>query len=1042
MRAINILEQLLAEGEQNDNMVLGILRKGGVGDHITVDDLPDGTEDTAKALRDAQNQYRRGILERIKATPISNAENAPVLGRYQNGKNMLPVAKWWVNMKGDRDPLHGISDAVREVYGLNTTRQTAEQRGLDYYYNQFSDIRAFLQWLNKEAQRPENEVKPVQKELREYDFPDLEVYSDANVDVYKADTPKEAIRLGKEYSFCISSNGGGNQFYTYRFGTHPAWGAKQKTSCYFCWFKNEKGEKTWKDMIVVHVGENGKYLVTPARNGLFPWRSESYVLEHYPQLRPALPYMVYKKPTDQEELSARFSSGDILTYMPVRANKSRAKIPYNNVARYTPEQLEIVISLDVNLDDKAFDYIFETIDGKDLVKGNHGNSLIKKYIEIGNSELTEHQKQVLTDAGYGKEVERALLVSARNKLNYNLQRDAIYKYLSGEELKAAIINATDEELESKANSSALVRYLEPGAFYLDKGLKDLLIKRGRPDLAYQKERNNTRLARYISYKTKYEKYRNDLIPLTASDLQYIFDNPYNFDIDSVIKLYLKTWLDKDVHQDDIEIRQDRADVLRQHGYGKQVEELNNKLKKTSVSRWLGGFTAENDGWVVTKEKDGYVFTTANNGVNYLYAPYTTKPIKRIQLNGMVHFNGNFHLGIKNVLGKGLPPIVNKEGNLIKFGRLGVSLENLESLENYKITYDNLVLPSVFHLNAPKLKSLKGLPTPHHEIGLSLDCENSSLEGLESGNYALRIQDIGSMKGMPKKLTRLTIAEKAYKNAKDRQMPDEVTNTLVVEGRRGTIDILPKKVGFLEIDRRMILDARECAIGALPSIDDMKDNMSWYRARANESVLKATAKREVHHDNEDQDDDDFCQYGAMFYGKGAESEIPDREVVYTSSMAYRVSRYGIPIYVHPFVTSLEGLKVPVELVEGEKGTDPNDASYDYFDPCQLIVFNSRMTSLKGLPEEGFKSVFLYNCPLMEDISIVKHIAANSGGFIVYVGAGCKKLTNEVLEKINSGNVEVVKAKAYFDYKKYPHVDKTQNYFESLLRLSMILNGLYD
>ena len=193
---------------------------------------------------------------------------------------------------------------------------------------------------------------------------------------------------------------------------------------------------------------------------------------------------------------------------------------------------------------------------------------------------------------------------------------------------------------------------------------------------------------------------------------------------------------------------------------------------------------------------------------------------------------------------------------------------------------------------------------------------------------------------------------------------------------------------------------------------------------------------------DEDDDDFCQYGAMFYGKGAASEIPDRDTVYTTNMSYRVSSYGIPIFVHPFVTSLEGLKVPIEMVEGEKGTDPNDASYADYNPCQLVIFNSRMTSLKGLPEEGFKSVFLYNCPLMEDISIVSHIAANSGAFTVYVGAGCKKLTDEVLEKIDGGNVEVVKAKAYFDYRKYPHVDKTQNYFESLLRLSTILNGLYD
>ena len=1042
MRAIDILEQLLAEGEQNDNMVLGILRKGGVGDAITADkiEIPAGS-DERKAVKDAQNSYRRSILAQIQAMPISNAADAPVLGRFQNGKNMIPVAKWYVGMKDDLDPLHGISDAVRAVYGLNTTRQTVEQRGLDYYYTQFSDVKAFLKWLDKEAQRPENEVKPVQKELGAYDFPDLQVYSDDNVDVYKADTPKEAIRLGEEYNFCISSNGGGNQFYTYRFGTHPAWGAKQKTSCYFCWFKGPNGEKTWKDMIVVHVGEKGNYLVTPARNGLFPWRSESYVLEHYPQLRPALPYMVYKKPSDVEELSAQFSSGDTLTYYPERGNKSKKNYYYRNAAKYTPEQLEIIISLDIKLDDKAFDYLFEKIDGKDLERGNHGNSLIKKYIEIGNSELTPHQKEVLTEAGYGKEVERALLVSARNKLNYNIQRGSIYKYLSGEELESAIINATDEELDLKSNESALVRYLERGAFYLDKKLKDLLVKRGRPDLAYLKERNNTRFARYISARTKYEKYRNDLIPLTASDLQYIFDNPDNFDIDSVIKLYLKTWLDKDIHQDDIEIRQDRADVLRQHGYGKQVDELNNKLKKSSVNRWLGGYTAESDEWVVTNEKDGYVFTTAKNGVNYLYAPYTTKPIKRIQLNGTVHFNGNFHLGIKNVLGKGLPPIVNKDGNLIKFGRLGVSLENLESLENYKITYDNLVLPSVFHLCAPKIKSLKGLPTPHHEIGLSLDCENSSLEGLESGDYALRIQNIGSMKGMPKKLKNLFIEDKVYWKAKDRQMPDEVTDKFEVSGKWGRIDILPKKVGFLEIDKQRVIKAKECELGSLPELRDMEDNMAWYRARSNESVLKATAERRVY--DKDRDDTDFCHYGAMFYGKGAKSAIPDKDVVYTQDMVYRVSRYGIPIYVHPFVTSLKGLKVPYELVEGEEGTDPDDAKYAQFNPCQLVVFNSRMTSLKDMPTEGFQSVFLYNCPLMEDISIVRHIAANSGAFTVYVGAGCKKLTNDVLAKVDGPNLEIKKAKAYFTYQKYPQIDSYNTmYFEWLQRLGTILNGLYD
>ena len=100
-------------------------------------------------------------------------------------------------------------------------------------------------------------------------------------------------------------------------------------------------------MVVVHVGDDGKYMVTKSGNGSFPRDSKAVTIKKYPRLKGAI------------------ESGK-LTVIPMSDMEKEVREKYNarsyvglrHIEGKSPEYIELMLSQGVKLDNNAFDYIF------------------------------------------------------------------------------------------------------------------------------------------------------------------------------------------------------------------------------------------------------------------------------------------------------------------------------------------------------------------------------------------------------------------------------------------------------------------------------------------------------------------------------------------------------------------------------------------------------------------------------------------------------------------------------------------------------------
>ena len=380
MNLIERLELVLDESRRNDDMALAKLVKAGVDKTIAPE-----------------------VLKALGAITVDGGDNSKrVVDMSKNGKDIIPLAVWmgtaWdandtleLNINKVADQVHrkGAMPALENVdFTSIMTNNGGEEGTLD-------TLDKLTAWLDKQGAKTKN----VSKGGSGYNFPKkMLAYSDKYVDCYRANTPTEAMMLGSGYPFCISRRDGSNFFYSYRMNPTT-------TTVYFCWFKDEYGNKSHDDMVVVHVGDDGKYMVTQVQNGNFPRDSKATTIEKYPRLKGAIESgKLTVVPMSDEELF-------------VRQNFNARSIVLRNVFEgKSPKYIELVIAQGVKLADDAFDYIFEEVDKGNLRTGNNGNSLIKKYIESGVHKLSKHQKEVLEKSGYEHEVYRNLKVWWKGRL--------------------------------------------------------------------------------------------------------------------------------------------------------------------------------------------------------------------------------------------------------------------------------------------------------------------------------------------------------------------------------------------------------------------------------------------------------------------------------------------------------------------------------------------------------------------------------------------------------------------------------------------------
>ena len=370
------------ESKQNDSTALAMLSKRGV---------PEPEK----------------VLELLKEITVDGTENGKTVWDIsKTGKEIQPLAGWFCSTWNNDDLVQArerVADTVHKMYQIPSARNA----DLTKVWLANKELTDYEEWVKRAYEQDKAKGLIADAEEGEkvnvgaYEFPKkMLAYSDKYVDCYRADTPADAMLLGDGYPFCISRRDGSNMFYTYRM--NPT------TTAYFCWFKDENGNKSHDDMVVVHVGEDGRYMVTKSENGNFPRDSKETTIKKYPKLKGAInsgKLIVVPLGDDEKEVRQKYNY--------------RSDITVDDLEGKSPKYIELVLAQGVNLTDDAFDYIFNTIDKRNLRTGNNGNSLIKKYIESGVHKLSKHQKEVLEKSGYEHEVYRNLKVWWRGRLAIN-----------------------------------------------------------------------------------------------------------------------------------------------------------------------------------------------------------------------------------------------------------------------------------------------------------------------------------------------------------------------------------------------------------------------------------------------------------------------------------------------------------------------------------------------------------------------------------------------------------------------------------------------
>ena len=370
------------EGQSVRGMAMGLLSRAGL----------DG--DTAKKVFDALVEMPMGA-------------NLPsIVSASRNEKDLIPLVNWFLSGVGRGilsqevdNALERLGDLMRRKFDYETTRNA----DLTEVQRKYPTLDKLSQWLDAESKDNRN----VKLDRGGYNFPELLAYSDAKVDVYKASNPMEAIALSKGYTFCIGQPGGNNMFYTYRNDPPDA-------TAYFAWFKDKEGKKSHDNMVVVHVGSDGRYRMTDSGNHNSPVVDKARLLREYPRLKNALESgKLTTDPYTDDEKAVRF----INPMSTVELNNKTKALSHTSIA--------ILIGKGCVFSDEFFDYVWNEVD-KGRYKDKGYDSLIRKYVLAGFSRLTPHQVQVLEGAGLGREAQASEI---RYKRHWVQEQKALFDQL-------------------------------------------------------------------------------------------------------------------------------------------------------------------------------------------------------------------------------------------------------------------------------------------------------------------------------------------------------------------------------------------------------------------------------------------------------------------------------------------------------------------------------------------------------------------------------------------------------------------------------------
>lgn len=272
------------------------------------------------------------------------------------------------------------------------------------YYNRFinsklvnTDINSYKNFnaFEKAIDAVPSNIKP----SSEIDIPP--VYEDANVKIWRANNKIDAIKIGGNYSFCISNpNPSGNMYYGYRF--------RRGSTFYFVRFKHKTNAKTagnFEDpnhFIVIDVGqlenEESNLEITRADNGSQGGgttdTTQEKIIDEFPELQPAFDANVFTaNPLTEKE----------------RNDYNYVTSLNASILQFNYEQKLLYINIGSKINDQNWNYL--------------DTNLKRLYINTGIYDLTDYQKKDI--AGSGLEIRYQEMLEKRVEMKWGRIQDGI-----------------------------------------------------------------------------------------------------------------------------------------------------------------------------------------------------------------------------------------------------------------------------------------------------------------------------------------------------------------------------------------------------------------------------------------------------------------------------------------------------------------------------------------------------------------------------------------------------------------------------------------
>jgi hypothetical protein len=373
-----------------------------------------------KILLEGQNEKRaEAMLRKANKSDVYN-DLLSITKPYKqhpagkNNKHLPMIVKWY---------LDGISiDILRNYYNRFIRNNNINKKPIDKM--SFND---FEQLVDSAVKK----ISGKRKSVEEFGEP---YYENKDVKIFLGDTKEKCIEYGQvgKYGFCISRVDSSNLFHGYR---------SNGATFYFVYFK-QKQENAPEGFVVIHAYPDNMYRINYASENVDFKKSKEEIIEEFPVLDSLFKNVIVHKPWSEKE-----------------------ERMYNYVQNTDFLKLK-------NINDKLlYIELGHSLDGywDDILKSipeNEFRTILKKYIEVGASDIPEHiiDKYPKLKKRYIQKLKQRIQIKLQTTNDDGSLTEDELKYLP-EELKPFVFREFNED-------SGIYEYFLDGIEYQSKAIQN------------------------------------------------------------------------------------------------------------------------------------------------------------------------------------------------------------------------------------------------------------------------------------------------------------------------------------------------------------------------------------------------------------------------------------------------------------------------------------------------------------------------------------------------------------------------------------------